>query len=332
MPLVSIHIVTHNSAETIDACLDAVFNQSCSDFSVMIVDNNSHDDSVQRVSRRHDSRLSLIVNPDNQYYSRAHNTAITHTDSEFVLTVNPDVIMYPDYVARVLHAFTLSPRIGSINGKLLLIEQRELRPELLTRPPASNAIIDGAGLMMYKSRRPYLRGNRKRHGSYCLRPEHIFGVDGACGAYRRSTLEDVAIEGEYFDNDFVMYREDVDLAWRAKLFGWDSFYVPNAIGYHARGFQLGRGRRAILPSLRRHSVKNGWLLIVKNDCLPSLTGSSPWILPYQSKIAAGLITIEHSSVPAIPQTVALLPTMMRKRREIQARRTRSETEMKLWFE
>ena len=54
---------------------------------------------------------------------------------------------------------------------------------------------------------------------------------------------------EYFDNDFVMYREDVDLAWRAQLFGWESRYEPAARGRHVRSFHLGRDRRVMVPFL-----------------------------------------------------------------------------------
>jgi GT2 family glycosyltransferase len=145
-------------------------------------------------------------------------------------------------------------------------------------------------------------------------------------------LEDVAIDGEYFDNDFVIYREDVDLAWRAKLFGWDSYFVPGAIGYHARGFQLGRGRRSVPEELKRHSVRNGWLLLLKNDTMESIVHSLRYFVPYQLKIVGGLLTVETSSLGAIAEIARLLPTMMRKREEVQARRRRSEREMDLWFE
>lgn len=332
MSRVAINIVTYNSASTIDACLEAVFGQDYRDFLVTVIDNNSTDDTVDRVKAWQQRGVNLTINATNEYFSRAHNRAIRQTDSEFVVTLNPDVMIHSDYLSQVLHAFELSPGIGSVNGKLLLLEPGELRPEILQSPPRPDAVIDGAGLMMYESRRPYLRGNRKLSRRFCLRPQYIFGVDAACGAYRRTMLEDVTIDGECFDNDFVIYREDVDIAWRAKLFGWDSYYVPTAVGYHVRGFHLGRGRRAVRNELKRHSVRNGWLLLVKNDTMASVVRYAPFILPYQLKIAAGLLTIETSSLPAIPEVGRLLPRMLQKREQIQARRRRPEEEMRLWFE
>lgn len=331
MPRITINIVTHNSADTIDACLQGVTRQHYRDYQVTVFDNASTDDSLARVRAWESPTVRVVANEQNTYFARAHNWAIDHSDSEFVLTLNPDVMMYPDYFTQVIAAFDRSSQIGSVNGKLLLVDQEELSPELLRSPPNPLALIDGAGLTMRRSRRPYLRGNRQLTRTHCLQPHYIFGVDAACGAYRRSMLEDIAIDGEYFDNDFVIYREDVDLAWRAQLSGWDSYYTPDAVAYHVRGFQLGRGRGRMAPALKRHSVKNGWLLSIKNDSVWSMLRCVPWILPYQLKILAGILTVEHGSLGAVGDVIKLLPTMRRKRRIIHARRRRTEREMREWF-
>jgi GT2 family glycosyltransferase len=332
MPHVAVNIVTYNSSVMIDACLEAVYEQDYRDYCVTVIDNQSTDDTLARLAQWQERGLRVIVNESNVYFSRAHNDAIKLSDAELVLTLNPDVIMYPDYLSRVVEAFSLSSTIGSVNGKLLSLEPREFREEILGSPPRRDAVIDGAGLMMYRSRRPYLRGSGQLNRNACLRPQRIFGADGACAAYRRSMLEDVAIDGEYFDNDFVIYREDVDLAWRAQLFGWDSYFEPRAVGYHVRRFRLGHGRRSVPEALRRHSVRNGWLLLIKNDSLPSLLRCSPAVLSYQLKIVGGLLTVEPSSLRAIPEAASLIPRMVRKRESIQVRRRRPESEMRPWFE
>ena len=145
-------------------------------------------------------------------------------------------------------------------------------------------------------------------------------------------LDDTVIEGEYFDNDFVIYREDVDLAWRAQLYGWDAYYVPQAVGYHVRGFHPGQSRRSIPNHLKRQSVKNGWLLVIKNDTLDSVLRDSLYVGPYQLKVIAGMLGMERSSLGAIPDTLKLLPRMRNKRREIQAGRRRADEELRRWFE
>src|SRR5207245_1492814 len=70
----------------------------------------------------------------------------------------------------------------------------------------------------------------------------VFGVSGAAAVYRKSFINDVTINDEYFDEDFFSYREDADVAWRGRLFGWRALLVPEAIAYHVR---------AVTPERRR---------------------------------------------------------------------------------
>jgi GT2 family glycosyltransferase len=328
---VAINIVTFNSEAHIDACLKSVFRQDYRDFQVTVLDNRSTDTTRSRLEKWRDHGVRLVLLDENLYYARAHNLGIRQTRSDYVLTLNPDVVIRPDYLSQVVRAIGISDTIGSVNGKLLLAQTLVSMPEdevTSRRVP----LIDGAGLMMFKSRRPYLRGNREPSDASCLRPQYIFGADGAAAAYRRSMLDDVAVHDEYFDSDFVMYREDVDLAWRAQLYGWDSYYEPQAVASHVRAFHLSRGRRAVPRHIKRQSVKNGWLLIFKNDSPRSLVRDWKAFVPYQAKIVAGLLTAEPSSLPAVRDVLRLIPSVREKRREIQGKRRRSEKEMRRWFE
>lgn len=335
MTRVAIHILTHNSAEQIDACLSCLARQDYPDRTITVIDNASQDATLDRLVPWQARGVRLVAHPINLYYARAHNLAIEGSDAEIIITVNPDVLITPTFVSRVIACFDRDPAIGSVNGKLLLIEDGAFDPGVVDRAAAPESLIDSAGLMLYRSRRPYLRGNRQTARDHCLEPIAIFGVDGACAAYRKAMLDDIAlnIDGlpEYFDNDFVMYREDVDLAWRAQLFGWTSRYEPAALGYHVRSFHLGRDRSRMSPFFRRHSVKNGWFLLVKNDESSALRRDLPSVLPYQAKIIAGLLTIEHSSLGALGDFWRLLPRFRTKRAQILARRRRSMRDLSHWF-
>ncbi len=76
-------------------------------------------------------------------------------------------------------------------------------------------------------------------------------------------IEDISIHGEFFDPDFFVYREDADVAWRAQLMGWRCVYTPLARGYHVRNVLPGN-RRALPPEINMHSVKNRFLMRIKN--------------------------------------------------------------------
>ncbi len=331
MPRVSINVVTFNSADRIDGCLRSVAAQTLSDYEITVIDNASTDATLDRLATWERRGVRVIANTTNAYYARGHNQALRETAGEIVLTLNPDVVIRSDYLASVVAIFDRFPGVGSVNGKLLLVPPGGLGPALTRQPVDPDALVDGTGLVISRGRRPALRGNRQLAATHCLDPAEIFGVDGACAAYRRAMLDKIAIDGEVFDEDFAIYREDVDLAWRAQLLGWESRYEPSAVGYHVRRFHVGQRRREIPPDLKRHSVKNGWLLLLKNDDPGSLLRDLPHILPYQLKILTGLVTIEPTSLGAIADTVRLLPRMRRKRAWIHERRRRSPTEMRRWF-
>lgn len=335
MARVAIHVLTHNSAEQLDACLTCLLAQDFPDLAVTVIDNGSRDATLARLVPWRARGVQIVAHAENLYYARAHNLAIAGSEAEIIFTVNPDVLLAPSFVSRVVAVFDQAPEVGAVNGRLLLLADAAFAPEIVLAPPAPDVLIDSAGLLMYRSRRPYLRGNRQPARDHCLAPCAIFGVDGACAAYRRAMLEDIALVTdngrEYFDNDFVMYREDVDLAWRARLFGWESRYEPTALGYHVRSFHLGRDRRRMAPFFRRISVRNGWFLLVKNDEAGALLRSLPFVLPYQAKILAGLLTVEWSSLEAIGDFFRLLPRFRAKRAQIRLRRRRSLADLARWF-
>lgn len=326
MPEVAVNIVTWNSETTIRACLDSVFAQTHRELGITVVDNGSADGSAALVAGCAERGVRLIRNETNRGYAVAHNQAIEATDSRTVLTLNPDVILAPTFIASLAAALDQSPRAGSAAARLLQISPQQFQAGDL----AAARLIDSAGLFFYRSRRQYLRGHLAEAADHCLEPAEIFGPDGAAAFYRRAMLDDTRIEGEYFDSLFVTHKEDVDLAWRAQLLGWRSLYVPEAVGYHIRGFRPGQ-RQPLSPAIRRHAVKNRWLLLIKNE-LPGLFWRDwPFIAAYDLRILAYLVAVERTSLPALWEVVRLFGPMWRRRRAIQRRRQASAAELRRWF-
>jgi len=143
-------------------------------------------------------------------------------------------------------------------------------------------------------------------------------------------LEDVKTEGEYFDALFRSHKEDVDLAWRAQLFGWQSLYTPDAIAYHIRAFKPGK-RVHLAASIRRDAVKNRWLMNLKNDMLLLAIQDLPYIILYELKIMVYLVLFEPSSLPALWDFIRLIRRMLMRRQIIQRGRKRNSKYMRQWF-
>ncbi len=314
---ISVHIVTYNSAEHIEMCLDSLLGQQGVDFGVLVVDNASSDDTVNRVENK---GVAVVVNALNRGYSAAHNLAIGRTQSDYVLTLNPDVWLTPGYLATMAAALDANPQWGSAAGRLLRVEKLGETPQWM----------DSTGLFMSRSRRQMLRNSGDPVAQTPMQADAVFGPDGAGAIYRRAMLDDITINGEVFDEDFFMHKEDVDVCWRAQLRGWGSAYVPDAVGHHVRGFRPGQ-RERVSADMRFLGVRNRYLLMMKNEIMPHFWRDAPAIVWYDLKILGFIFLKERASLRAFGSAWQMRKRMMAKRRIIQAGRKVEWRELRKFF-
>jgi len=174
------------------------------------------------------------------------------------------------------------------------------------------------------------RGSREVDNGHYLRYEYVFGATAAAALYRRKAIEDVSIDGEFFDSDFFVYREDADVAWRAQLMGWTCLYVPFARGYHVRKVLPGN-RRALPPEINMHSVKNRFLMRIKNIS-PSLYRRNLLSITVRDLLVVMCcLTWEHTSLKAFWYLARNWRHVIEKRRIVQARRRVDDSYMASWF-
>src|SRR5882724_8596162 len=253
-PTVSVTIVTYNSAQYIETSLQSVFRQTHRPLEVVVVDNASSD-GTRAILARFESRIRVIQNDRNLGFAAAQNQAIGSSESDWVLVLNPDAALEPGFVQQLLEGGLLDRRVGAVCGRLLSCGRN------LT--PLKDPLIDSAGIYFTPAMRHFDRGWHEPDDGRFGEMEYVFGASGAAALYRREMIEDVSIDGEFFDPAFFAYREDADVAWRAQLLGWRCLYVPGAIGYHVRSVGPTE-RRAIPAVLNMHSVKNRFLMRIKN--------------------------------------------------------------------
>ncbi|GIP35111.1 glycosyltransferase family 2 protein [Paenibacillus sp. J2TS4] len=251
MRKVSIHIVTYNSEEFIDKCLTAVLQQTYPVDRIIILDNNSSDNTITVLKKFTAPNIQIVLNESNTGFAPAHNQAIRMTKSDFFLVLNPDVILHPDYIRMLIENMLKIPGAGSATGKLCL--------------KGFSDTIDSVGLTINKSRRAFDRG-AGTHQVLWNQPAEIFGVSGAAALYSREMANEISIEDEFFDESFFAYKEDVDVAWRAQIYGWKSFYFPEATALHERGWKRGsRSKQSLM--VREYSYINRYRMMLKNDSL-----------------------------------------------------------------
>lgn len=321
---VAVTIVTFNSERFIAGCLEHVLAQHHTPLEIVIVDNASSDSTVN-ILRRFENRsaIRIIYNRSNLGFAAAQNRAIAAApDADWILTLNPDVRLTSNFLATLISVAETAPNIGSICGKLLAAG-----PDFQTSTPP---LLDSTGIYFTPSLRHLDRGSRLPDRGQFDSPELVFGATGAACLYRQSMIRDTQIFGEFFDVDFFSYREDADVAWRAQLLGWKCLYTPAAVALHVRTV-LAQDRGAVSPVINLHSVKNRWLLRIKN-ITPDLYRRC-W-LPVTLRdivVVGGCLLHEWSSLPAFPMVIKLWPRAWRKRRAIMERKRVSDASIRHWF-
>jgi GT2 family glycosyltransferase len=318
---VAVTIVTYNSGRYIRRCLESVFAQEGPPLETVVVDNASSDDTCA-VLREFEDRLHIVTNSENTGFAAAQNQAIQLTAADWILTLNPDVRLTPGFLRNLLSFADLDPQVGTVCGKLLAMNEHGHVPS----PP----VFDSTGIYFTPNLRHFDRGSRMPDTGQYDRFEYVFGASGAAALYRRAMIDEVSIGGEFFDSDFFAYREDADVAWRAQLLGWKCLYVPAAVGYHVRSV-LPSNRRSVSPLINMHSVKNRFLMRIKN-MTPGLYRRYWVSITLRDLLVIGAcMTFEFRSLPALAFVMRNFHRTWAKRREIMRRRVLPEQHIMHWF-
>ncbi|MFL6415691.1 MAG: glycosyltransferase family 2 protein [Bryobacteraceae bacterium] len=319
--LVSVAIVTFNSARYIRKCLEFVFSQDHRPLEIVVIDNASSD-ATPDILRNFEGRIRTVYNLENKGFAGGQNQAIGHCQGEWILVLNPDVRLQPDFVSTLVAAGKETASVGTLCGKLLSMSDDFQVPE--------KPLIDSTGMFFTPNLRHFDRGSREPDEGQFNSSEYVFGATGAAALYRREMIEDVSIRGELFDSEFFAYREDADLAWRAQLLGWQCLYVPEAVAYHVRHV-LPTNRQSVSPVINMHSVKNRFLMRINNLSGRQYLRHFLAITGRDLVVIGGCLIRERSSLRAFPNVLKNLRRALAMRRAIRARRRVTEKYMSRWF-
>lgn len=341
MAKVTVQIVTWNSMRYILDCLESLMRQSFRDFSILVIDNSSDDGTVKFIRSQYPT-VSILENFKNLGFSKANNQGIKLAKGEYVLVMNPDVILADNFLQNLINFADQHPEAASFGSKVLKLftEAIDANDQAGLREVVKSDIFDSTGLEAYKSRKVINRGEGIKDKGQYDRAQEVFGISGNCALYRKSALDEIIVKDEFFDQDFFAYKEDIDLAWRLRLYGWQSWYIPDTVCYHHRRLTRNEGkgikgtmkqRRDVSKMLRALSFRNHHLMIIKNDQLLNIILTLPWLLLREIKVVFYALIFEPFQYKSIIRFFQLLPKMLLKRRVIMAHKKTQPREIRKWF-
>jgi GT2 family glycosyltransferase len=306
---VSIIIVTWNSEGFIKDAVETALAQSHKNLEIIIIDNGSSDKTVKTVKSlfSKNKQVKLIVNRFNIGFAAANNQGLYIANGEFILFLNPDTKLDKKYLTNALKGFE-DPSVGAVSGKIFRFDGKT---------------IDSAGQMLGKSRRAVERGYGKQDSIEYSTEEFCFSVCGAAALYRRAAIAGISINGQFFDESYFAFYEDLDAGWRLNLLGWKCKYIPAAIVYHHRGgsnvnkkglsgFYQIAGKSS---DVQADIIRNRWYTIIKNDHILSFAINFPWIFFQDLKTMIYLLFFNRKIIGKVFRTFFhQLPSLMKKRK------------------
>jgi GT2 family glycosyltransferase len=324
---VTVGIVLHDSADDIRGCLSALAAQTRLPDAVVVIDNASSDDGLDRArSAMPDARFERSA--ANTGFAAAHNRVLGLEPAEVHVLLNPDCRLAPAFLERSVEALGTDATIGSVSGRLLRF--RDDSPDGGPPEELPDDVLDSTGMEALRNRRVLDRSSEMPAAGRDLGAADVFGASGAAAVYRRSMLEDAAFEGEFLDEAFFAYREDVDLAWRAQLLGWRCRYVPDALARHRR--RVAPGRRGRLPArINRLSVANRWRMIAKNELAAGWRRDWRPILARDVQILGYCLLREQRTLLAVADLLGGMGRLRARRRDLMRRRRADDGDMLGWF-
>lgn len=313
--LVSVILVNWNGRRYLVDAFPSLYRQTYTPLEIILVDNASTDGTVEYVEAEHPQVL-LIKNPENYGFCKANNQGIRIAKGSYILFMNPDVRLKEDFIEKAVQAAESEEQIGMVGGKLLTVKDP--------------TCIDTTGIVLEKTRRAFDRGQGERDEGQFDQMEEVFGISGAACLCKRQMLEAIKVQEEYMDELFFAYKEDVDLSWRARLAGWKCVYTPFAVAYHDRTWSLGN-RKQVPLWIRRHSLKNRYLMLLKNDRWSEIRPCLKDILWYELTSLGYILFREPHLFLALFQVIRWLPQALKKRAIIQKGAKVGKEDLIRWF-
>jgi GT2 family glycosyltransferase len=302
---VSIILVSYNSGNDIPGCLDSLRQQTYKNFKIILVDNNSSDNSI-KVAEKY-KEVEIIKNKNNEGFAGGNNIGIkeafNNQETKYVVLLNLDMVADKNWLTELIKVAEKQKNIGSVQSKILLFNKKN-------KINTTGNIINFLGISYCGS---YLQDTSTE-----TKIKEITYSSGASVLYDKKALKDVGL----FDEDLFMYHEDLDLGWRLKLRGYKNILVPQSVTFHKYTFSKNKNKFYYLE-------RNRLISLIKNYETKSLILFAPAGIIFEIgmifySIFAGFFP---KKIKSYWDFIISLPKNLDKRRKIQKTRKIKDKEI-----
>lgn len=269
-PAVSVLIVTHNGADLLRRCLDALTRQTFTDFEVLVIDNGSRDPVGAVVEEFPGLRVRPFELGTNTGFAAANNRGASEARGEWLALLNSDAFAEPRWLETLVDRARSRPEFQFFSSQQLSDDDP--------------SIVDGTGDLYALNGRAWRRDHRRPLAESHHLEEEIFGPCAAAALYRKSAFDQVG----GFDESYFCYSEDVDLAFRLRLQGHRCLHVPAAVVGHIGSATAGGDRTEFAIY---HGFRNSEWTFFKNMPWPLVLTQLPahlWLVANELRYARSI--------------------------------------------
>ncbi len=356
-PTVSINIVVLNGGKYIRHCLESVLAQTYPHelIEINILDNGSIDDTKKviqdlefKISDLGFAKFNFVESKLNLGMWGGQEELLHQSQGKYIVFLSVDVILEKDFILNAVRTLNTNPKLGAVQGKIYQFNIVGLSSNSYVLSPK---IIDSCGFKIFRSRRVVNIGHGETDTGQYNKACSIFGVEGAVPVFKKEALESIriSIDGppedgqfptEIADHDLFWYGEDLDVAWRLRMAGWEQYYEPSVLAWHDRQTtkRISGGltnfiaiRRAIPLQKRRLEWRNVRCTIIKNDYIINVLKDLIYILPREITMTGYLLIFEIAVFLELFSLLKLIPRMIRKRKTIMKQAKVGPSEIHAYF-
>jgi len=334
-PSVTIGIISYKDKKYLEKGIPTLLKQEYKNIEILICDNN--EDPKQEIKKwieKEFTSVKVVNAGGNVGFGNAHNYMINEAikmKSKYYFAFNSDMFASKDLVSRLVKTIEKDKKMACVTPKLLQWKSFPKKPD-----PSKKQSIDSTGISITKSHLFFERGTGEEDKNQYKSGE-IWGTSGAAPLFRIKALEEIQHKkGEFFDEDFFMYKEDTDLSYRFRWAGWKIYFESSAIVWHDRTAEQIKGlinnikeRKSRPRYISEHSFLNQLQLLYKNFSSDfSITTKIKTFL-FMSKYILFLILFDRKTLKQYKK-FKKLKTKIREKRKTMIKKI-SAKEMEKWF-